>query len=47
METYTGKAAATLRLRDFVGLAVAERGQLLRFFAWLGVMERLARGSRD
>ena len=47
METYTGKPAATLRVRDFMQLAVAERGQLGRFFHWLGSMHRLAQGKKD
>ena len=47
METYTGKPAGTLRLRDFVTLAIAERGQVVRFFGWLGAIERLVRGSRE
>ena len=47
METYTGKAAGSLRPQDFFAMAVAERGQLVRFFGWLGVMDRLARGSRE
>ena len=47
VETYTGKPAGSLRLSDFVHLAVRERGQLGRFFAWLGAMGRLSRGARD
>ena len=42
LETYTGKPAADIVLMDYVRLAIAERGQLLRFFAWLGVMHKLA-----
>ena len=45
METYTGKPASSLRLADFLSLAVAERGQLGRFFFWLGAMDRLARAN--
>ncbi len=47
VETYTGKPAGSLRLSDFVHLAVTERGQMGRFVAWLGVMGRLSRGTRD
>ena len=47
METYTGKAAGTLRAGDFWQLAVAERGQVMRFLGWLGAMDRLARGKKD
>ena len=38
LETYTGKKATEVGLRDFVHLAVSERKQLLRFFAWLSEM---------
>ena len=46
LETYSGKPAATLRLRDFWSLAIAERSQLFRFFRWVGSLERLAQGKR-
>jgi hypothetical protein len=46
METYTGKPAKTLRLRDFVSLMVAERGQLLRFVRWSSEMQALADEDR-
>ena len=47
METYTGKPAGSLELRDFVHLAVSERGQVGRFVRWLGVMDKLAKGRQD
>ena len=46
METYTGKSAATLRLRDFVRLAVGERRQIGRFFLWTGELNQLASGKK-
>ena len=45
LETYTGKPAGTLVARDFLHLAWRERGQMLRFFRWMGEMERLSRGE--
>ena len=46
METYTGKSASTLKLSDFLHLAVSERGQMLRFFTWVGTLARIADGKR-
>ncbi len=43
VETYSGKPAATLRLRDFVALFLAERGQIGRYLHWLGELRGLAR----
>lgn len=45
VETFSGKPVKTLRLRDFVELAFAERRQVGRFLLWLGEMEELASGS--
>ena len=45
LETYTGKPAETLVAADFLRLAWRERGQMLRFFRWMGEMERLSRGE--
>jgi hypothetical protein len=42
METYTGKPAATLRLRDFMSMALSERRQLSHFFVWVGQLNQLA-----
>lgn len=47
METYTGQHAATLRLMDFLRVALAERVQMLRFFRWAGVLRRLAQVQRE
>jgi hypothetical protein len=44
VETYTGKPAASLRLRDFLHFAVSERRQLGRFSRWMGEMARLSEG---
>jgi hypothetical protein len=46
VETYTGKPAATLRLRDFVQLMVSERRQMMRFLAWTGELHELAEGKK-
>ena len=42
VETYSGKAAATLTAGDFLRLMVSERGQMLRFAGWLGEMQELS-----
>lgn len=42
VETYTGKHADSLRLKDFLDLAWSERGQVLRFLAWTSEMHRYA-----
>jgi hypothetical protein len=41
-ETYTGKKAEEVRLRDFWHLMVTERRQLLRFLGWVGEMKSYA-----
>jgi hypothetical protein len=46
METYTGKPAGTLRLRDFVRLALSERRQMGRFLLWTGELKSLASGKK-
>ncbi len=38
LETYTGKKAEEIGLRDFLELAIKERGQFLRFLRWTGEM---------
>jgi hypothetical protein len=45
-ETYTGKPAGTIRLSDFLHLLGSERAQMLRFFTWLGAIEKLANGKQ-
>jgi hypothetical protein len=47
VETYTGKPAATLRLKDFLKLIVSERRQMSRFFAWTGELRELAVEKRS
>ncbi|HEY0263715.1 MAG TPA: hypothetical protein VGC07_04260 [Granulicella sp.] len=42
LETYTGKHAEEVGLRDFLHLMSSERGQLLRFAGWLGEMRGYA-----
>jgi hypothetical protein len=46
VETYTGKPAGTLRLRDFVRLIFSERRQMGRFFAWSGELHEQAAGRK-
>ena len=38
LETYSGKKAETVRLKDFWELAWGERRQALRFLRWVGEM---------
>ncbi|QHN03942.1 hypothetical protein FTO74_11590 [Granulicella sp. WH15] len=45
METYTGKPAATLRLRDFLSLMFGESRQFLRFLMWTADMQAIAHSS--
>ena len=42
METYTGRSAETIRLRDFVQMAATERRQLVRFFRWVNALGGLS-----
>jgi hypothetical protein len=46
VETYTGKPAATLKLKDFLELIVSERRQMLRFLAWTGELHEIAAGKK-
>ena len=36
LETYTGKQAGEIRLRDFLDLLLKEKLQFLRFLKWTG-----------
>lgn len=45
VETYTGKPAGSLTLKDFLQLAISERRQLGRFSHWMGEMARLSESS--
>ena len=44
-ETYTGKKAQEVGLRDFWHLVCTERRQLLRFFGWVSEMRDYAVSS--
>jgi hypothetical protein len=44
-ETYTGKRAQEVGLRDFWNLLRTERRQLLRFLGWVGEMRGYAVAS--
>ena len=46
VETFTGKPAKSLRLRDFIALAVSERRQMGRFFLWSGELNEQAIGKK-
>jgi hypothetical protein len=45
VETYTGKHAEEVGLRDFLSFLYAERRQLLRFMQWLTEMRTYAHGA--
>ena len=45
VETYTGKHAEEVGLRDFLRFLYAERRQLLRFLQWLSEMRGYAHGA--
>jgi hypothetical protein len=44
VETYTGKHAEEVGLREFVRFVYAERRQMLRFLRWLTEMRAYAHG---
>jgi len=46
METYSGKPAGTLRMKDFLHLIWSERKQMGRFFLWTGELKSLADGKK-
>jgi hypothetical protein len=46
METYTGKPAGMLRLRDFLRLFWSERRQMGRFLVWAGELKHQAQGKK-
>jgi hypothetical protein len=46
LETFTGKHAEDVGVRDFWRFAVSERGQMVRFVGWLREMRTYATGSR-
>jgi hypothetical protein len=43
VETYSGKRAESLTAKSVFGFVWAERGELLRFLAWTGELQREAR----
>jgi hypothetical protein len=47
VETYSGKRADTLRIRDFWELMWSEKKQFLRFLGWVGEMRGLSRASEE
>lgn len=47
VETYSGQPAGTLRPGDFLRLFLAERGQMFRFFRWVGALRQLAGRRQD
>jgi hypothetical protein len=42
VETYSGKWADSLKLKDFWALAWGEKRQALRFLRWVGEIRELA-----
>ena len=42
LETYSGKWANSLTLKDFCALAWGEKRQAMRFLGWVGEMRELA-----
>ncbi len=46
LETYSGKPAGSVRLRDFWHLLVTERTQILRFVRWTNEIHTLAETKR-
>jgi hypothetical protein len=47
LETYSGKRAETVKLKDFWALMWGEKRQALRFLRWLGEMREYAAGSKE
>ncbi|ADW69375.1 hypothetical protein [Granulicella tundricola] len=47
VETYSGKTAGSLRIRDFLGLFFSERRQMTRFVRWMGEVRGLAEGKGE
>jgi hypothetical protein len=46
LETYTGKQAGEIRLRDFLDLLFKEKLQFLRFLRWTGEIRSYAVDKR-
>lgn len=44
LETYSGKRAEAVSLKDFWALAWGEKRQAARFLRWLGEMRQIANG---
>ena len=42
VETFSGKPASSLKLRDFLALFVAERRQMGSYLRWLGELREIA-----
>jgi hypothetical protein len=47
LETYSGKKAEALELKDFWEFLMSERGQILRFSKWLDEMRGYAGGGQE
>ena len=47
VETYSGKKAETVGLRQMVALIWSERRQVLRYLLWLGQMRKISVSGRD
>ena len=47
LETYSGKWAETVSLKDFWALLWNEKAQALRFLRWLGEMQEYSGGGKE
>jgi hypothetical protein len=47
VETFTGKSAEQVRLRDFFKLLYSERRQFIRFLRWLSEMRSYAASPEE
>ena len=47
LETYSGKKADSLEIKDFWDFLMNERGQILRFSRWLGEMQGYAGNGHE
>jgi hypothetical protein len=47
LETYSGKKAETVKLKDFWSLAWGERRQAAKFLRWVGEMRGYAGGEES
>jgi hypothetical protein len=46
VETYSGKPAGSLKIRDFAKMFMDEPGQMIRFFQWSQRLQGMSHGER-